>query len=160
MTYYYIKRTDGKIINYSTNINDMELTLPFMRNCFEEIFESEEEIVANPKTGELDFRSNLEDVLEEQREKEIAMLNMTRLDFIKALESIGVSWNIIKGLIEKYPNVEKELMLCSNVYRGNPLIDQMAALVDPSITHEVLDQLFIRHQFEQEFNNVESGDLQ
>lgn len=160
MTYYYIKRTDGKIINYSTNINDMELTLPFMRNCFKEIFESEEEIVANPETGELDFKSNLEDVLNEQRKREIAMLNMTRLDFIKALEKIGVSWNVVKGLFEKYPDVEKELMLCSNVYRGNPLIDQMAALVDPSITHEVLDQLFIRHQFKQEFNNIELGDLQ
>lgn len=160
MTYYYIKRTDGRIINYSTNFDDMKLTLPFMGDCLKEVFESEEEIVANPETGELDFKSNLEDALNEQREKEIAMLNMTRLDFIKALEKIGVSWNVVKGLFEKYPDVEKELMLCSNVYRGNPLIDQMATLVDPSITHEVLDQLFIRHQFEQEFSNIELGDLQ
>ena len=79
---------------------------------------------------------------EQHRKEEIGMLYMTRLDFIKALESIGISWMAIKGLMEQYPDVEKELMLCSNVYRGNPLIDQFAKKF--SVTSEQLDNLFIQ----------------
>ena len=79
---------------------------------------------------------------EQHRKEEIGMLYMTRLDFIKALESIGISWMAIKGLMEQYPDVEKELMLCSNVYRGNPLIDQFAK--NFSVTSEQLDNLFIQ----------------
>lgn len=79
-----------------------------------------------------------------QKDKEnIAMLHVTRLDFINMLEDIGISWNRIKGLMESYPEVEKQLMLCSNVYRGNPLIDQMAQLIDVNITSDILDELFI-----------------
>lgn len=70
----------------------------------------------------------------------------------------------IKGTIDDIKRYEPYSIvgdvLQNIVYRGNPLIDQMAALVDPSITHEVLDQLFIKHQFEQEFSNIELGDLQ
>lgn len=84
-----------------------------------------------------------EEINEEQhRKEEIGMLYMTRLDFIKALESIGISWMAIKGLMEQYPEVEKELMLCSNVYRGNPLIDQFAK--NFGVTSEQLDNLFIQ----------------
>lgn len=79
---------------------------------------------------------------EQHRKEEIGMLYMTRLDFIKALESIGISWMAIKGLMEQYPEVEKELMLCSNVYRGNPLIDQFAK--NFNVTSEQLDNLFIQ----------------
>jgi len=79
---------------------------------------------------------------EQHRKEEIGMLYMTRLDFIKALESIGISWMAIKGLMEQYPDVEKELMLCSNVYRNNPLIDQFAK--NFNVTSEQLDNLFIQ----------------
>ncbi len=79
---------------------------------------------------------------EQERKLEIASLCMTRLDFIKALETIGISWQTIKGLMEMYPEVEKELMMCSNVYRGNPLIDQFAQTF--GITSEQLDELFIQ----------------
>lgn len=79
---------------------------------------------------------------EQERKLEIATLCMTRLDFIKALETIGISWQTIKGLMEMYPEVEKELMMCSNVYRGNPLIDQFAQTF--GITSKQLDELFIQ----------------
>lgn len=155
---YVIFDDDNNILDH----RDDERFIPNLRRLYpnKEIIETEREITVNPLTGKFSFKDEILDDLEQERRKEIAMLNMTRLDFCKALTSLGIQWSTIKGLMEQYPQVEMELMMCSNVYRGNELLDQMAALIDPSITHEVLDQLFIRHQFEQEFNNIELGDLQ
>lgn len=81
---------------------------------------------------------------EQRRREEIMMLHMTPLDFIKAIETLGITWAQIKELMQKYPDVEKELTMCQNVYRGNPLLDQMAKILDKNITSEVLDELFIQ----------------
>lgn len=150
---YVIFDDNNKILDYRED----KRFIPNLQRMYpnKEIISTEREITVNPITGETCFKDEILDDIEEERKREIAMLNMTRLDFIKALEKIGISWDTIKGLFGKYPEVEKELMMCSNVYRGNELLDQMASLIDPSITHEVLDQLFIRHQFEQEFNNIQ-----
>lgn len=155
---YVIFDDNNKILDYREDerfIHNLQRIYPD-----KQIIATNREITVNPITGETCFRDEILDDIEEERKKEIAMLNMTRLDFCKALTSLGIQWTVIKELMEQYPQVEMELMMCSNVYRGNELLDRMAALIDPSITHEVLDQLFIRHQFEQEFNNIELGDLQ
>lgn len=158
MNYVAIDKDTQEILDYRDDerfVNRLRINYPA---C--EIIETAEEITVDPETEKYVWKKDILDKLEQERQNEIKMLYMTRLDFVKALESVGISWTTIKGLMEMYPDVEKELMMCSNVYRGNELLDQMAELVDPSITHEVLDQLFIRHQFEQEFNNIELGDLQ
>ena len=153
---YVIFDNDNNILDY----RDDEKFVSNLRKLYpdKEIVETEREITVNPLTGKFSFKDEILDDLEQERQNEIKMLCMTRLDFIKALESIGISWTTIKGLMEMYPDVEKELMMCSNVYRGNELIDQFASSF--GVSSEVLDQLFIRHQFKQEFNNIELGDLQ
>ncbi len=79
---------------------------------------------------------------QEQKEKEkIAMLSMTPLDFIKALESIGIPYTTIKQLCEENEEVDKQLRFCNMVYRGNELLDQFAKQF--GITSEQLDLLFI-----------------
>lgn len=74
-------------------------------------------------------------------EKErIGMLKMTPLDFIKALESVGVSYITIKKLCDENEEVDKQLRFCNMVYRGNELLDNLCGQF--GITSEQLDALF------------------
>lgn len=88
----------------------------------------------------------LEEVNAAKRE-ELARLCVTRLDFIKILEELGLPWSNIKAVMAQYPEVEKELTMCSNVYRGNALIDNMIPLINQAfglnITTVDLDNAFI-----------------
>lgn len=147
--YYYLKHKDtDEIVAYCEDRKMIESTLKFCPYAIKEIFETEDRIISSPVDGHIDFEENLKEELEEKEKERIKMLCMTRLDFIKALESVGISWTTIKGLMEMYPEVEKELMMCSNVYRGNPLIGQFASSF--GISSEVLDNLFITHNNESE----------
>ena len=118
MKYYARLNNDNTIMGVSnfSSPNSIEINKEIFENYQDYIFDGDSFII-NP---------DLENIKELYRKEEIGMLYMTKLDFIKSLESIGISWMAIKGLMEQYPDVEKELMLCSNVYRGNPLIDQFA----------------------------------
>lgn len=76
-----------------------------------------------------------------QREKErIAMLKMTPRDFLLAVVDMGVDYSKIKELMASNPQVEIELQYCNNVYRGNPLLDQLCG--NFGVTTEQLDKLF------------------
>ena len=76
-----------------------------------------------------------------QREKErIAMLKMTPRDFLLAVVNMGVDYLKIKELMSSNPQVEIELQYCNNVYRGNPLLDQLCG--NFGVTAEQLDELF------------------
>lgn len=95
----------------------------------------------------IDFRENdivaLKETDEElsQREKErIAMLKMTPRDFLLAVVDMGVDYTKIKELMASNPQVEIELQYCNNVYRGNPLLDQLCG--NFGVTAEQLDELF------------------
>lgn len=95
----------------------------------------------------IDFRENdivaLKETDEElaQREKErIAMLKMTPRDFLLAVVDMGVDYSKIKELMASNPQVEIELQYCNNVYRGNPLLDQLCG--NFGVTTEQLDKLF------------------
>ena len=79
----------------------------------------------------------------EEEAKRIAMLKMTPLDFIKALEEVGVSYSKIKELCNTNEEVEKQLRFCNHVYRGNPLLDQLCGLFN--VTTEQLDELFKKY---------------
>lgn len=124
---------------------------------FNNYIERKEIIVANQKIGrsikDIDNHTLL--VYEELQTNEelanidkqsILMLYVTRLDFIKILEELGLTWTNIKALMEQYPEVEKELTMCSNVYRGNSLIDPMIQIVNKTfglnITSKNLDDKF------------------
>lgn len=76
-----------------------------------------------------------------QEEKErIAMLKMTPRDFLLAVVDMGVDYSKIKELMSSNPRVEIELQYCNNVYRGNPLLDQLCEGF--GVTTEQLDELF------------------
>ena len=76
-----------------------------------------------------------------EKEKErVAMLKMTPRDFLLAITSMGVEWTAIKALMNSNPQVAIELQFCNNVYRGNPLLDQLCGQFN--ITSEQLDELF------------------
>ena len=83
---------------------------------------------------------------EDEKNARIAMLHVTRLDFINILEELGLTWSNMKAIMAQYPEVEKELTMCSNVYRGNPLIDNMIPMVNQAfglnITTVDLDNAF------------------
>ena len=76
-----------------------------------------------------------------EKEKErVAMLKMTPRDFLLAITNMGVEWTAIKALMDSNPQVAIELQCCNNVYRGNPLLDQLCGQFN--ITSEQLDELF------------------
>lgn len=79
-----------------------------------------------------------------QLEKErIQALSMTPLDFIKALEEVGVSYSQIKELCNTNEEVEKQLRFCNHVYRGNPLLDKLCGSFN--VTTEQLNELFKKY---------------
>lgn len=76
-----------------------------------------------------------------EKEKErVAMLKMTPRDFLLAITNMGIEWTAIKTLMDNNPQVAIELQFCNNVYRGNPLLDQLCGQFN--ITSEQLDELF------------------
>lgn len=77
-----------------------------------------------------------------QKEKErVAMLKMTPRDFLLACtQKLGIEWNKLKELMDTNAQVAIELQFCNHVYRGNPLLDQLAGQF--GITLEQLDNLF------------------
>ena len=79
----------------------------------------------------------------EEETKRIAMLKMTPLDFIKALEEVGVSYSQIKELCNTNEEVEKQLRFCNHVYRGNPLLDKLCGSFN--VTSEQLNELFKKY---------------
>lgn len=77
-----------------------------------------------------------------QKEKErIAMLKMTPRDFLLACtQKLGIKWTKLKELMDTNAQVAIELQFCNHVYRGNPLLDQLAGQF--GVTPEQLDNLF------------------
>ena len=74
-----------------------------------------------------------------EKEKErVAMLKMTPRDFLLAITNMGVEWSAIKALMDSNPQVAIELQFCNNVYRGNPLLDQLCGQFN--VTSEQLDE--------------------
>ena len=79
---------------------------------------------------------------QELKEKEkIARLNMTKLDFVNALEEYGITYSQIKELLANNDDAHKQWELCERVYRFNSLLDELGAIL--GITSEQLDAIFI-----------------
>lgn len=95
----------------------------------------------------IEFRENdivalkeTDEELAQREKKRIAMLKMTPRDFLLAVVDMGVDYSKIKELMASNPQVEIELQYCNNVYRGNPLLDQLCG--NFGVTAEQLDELF------------------
>ena len=77
-----------------------------------------------------------------QKEKErVAMLKMTPRDFLlDCTQKLGIEWAKLKELMDTNAQVAIELQFCNHVYRGNPLLDQLAGQF--GVTPKQLDNLF------------------
>lgn len=77
-----------------------------------------------------------------QKEKErVTMLKMTPRDFLLACtQKLGIEWTKLKELMDTNAQIAIELQFCNHVYRGNPLLDQLAGQF--GVTSEQLDNLF------------------
>lgn len=99
----------------------------------------------------VDFKIvTLEEAEEIAREKEharIMELKMTPLDFLKAIEKYGITYDMVKQFMEQNPLIERELRFCQNVYRKHPMLD---ALQEYGITSEILDNIFIQANTKEE----------
>lgn len=84
----------------------------------------------------------------DKRHQEAMEMRMTPLDFLKAIEEYGVTYDMVKQIMEANPMVERELRFCSHVYRKHPMIEQFATQF--GITSEQLDNVFIEANQEEE----------
>ena len=79
--------------------------------------------------------------LEEQNTERLMLSNMTKLDFVNALESFGVNYyEHIVPLLNANLEAKKQWDLCERVYRFNPLLDELAKGF--GITPNQLDKIF------------------
>ena len=90
---------------------------------------------------ELQAWSYSDEEIAEQKKKILMMSNMTKLDFVNALEPFGVNYyEHIVPLLESNPEAKKQWDLCERVYRFNPLLDELAKGF--GITPNQLDKIF------------------
>ena len=133
---YYIEK-NNKIVLFNENRKKIEDTMVFIPEYQDlEIKETDRPIVDFEFADTEEYQKK-----EEQKEKErVARLKMTPLDFLKCLQGIGVTYEQIKQLCDSNSQVDMELKFCNHVYRGNPLLDQLAGQFN--VTSEQLDTLF------------------
>ena len=73
--------------------------------------------------------------------EELAKSNMTKLDFVNALEPLGVNYyEHLVPLLNSNLEAKKQWDLCERVYRFNPLLDELAKGF--GITPNQLDKIF------------------
>jgi hypothetical protein len=110
-----------------------------------------EEIVVVDYLGELkdgyvdyEIYINSEEYKEKKAKEEkerLMMSNMTKLDFVNALEPFGVNYyEHIVPLLNSNLEAKKQWDLCERVYRFNPLLDELAKGF--GITPNQLDKIF------------------
>lgn len=135
---YYIEK-DNKIVLFHTDRQVLENTKRFSVDYKDtEIQETEEGYTI------VDFKLvTIEEAEQEAQQKErerVMKLHMTPLDFLKALNKIGITYETVKQIMEANPEVEMEMKFCQNVYRGHPMIEQFAQQF--GVSDETLDYIF------------------
>lgn len=131
----FIAKQGNLIVQVANSIEELEQKTAFMSDVNIEEVDTDYTLI-NGK-----FLTKEE--VDIENSKKIAMLKMTPLDFIKALEEVGVSYSQIKELCNTNEEVEKQLRFCNHVYRGNPLLDKLCGQFN--ITKEQLDELFKKY---------------
>lgn len=110
----------------------------------EEVFEVN--YLGELKDGFVDYETyiNSEEYKEKkakEEQKRLMMSNMTKLDFVNALETFGVNYyEHILPLLNSNLEAKKQWDLCERVYRFNPLLDELAKGF--GITPNQLDKIF------------------
>lgn len=88
------------------------------------------EIVENP---------DYEEIKRQKEQARIMEMRMTPLDFLKAIEQYGITYDMVKQFMEQNPLIERELRFCQFVYRKHPMLQSLS---EYGITSEILDHIF------------------
>lgn len=88
------------------------------------------EVVENP---------DYEEIKQQKEQARIMEMKMTPLDFLKAIEQYGITYDMVKQFMEQNPLVERELRFCQFVYRKHPMLQSLS---EYGITSEILDHIF------------------
>jgi hypothetical protein len=88
------------------------------------------EVVENP---------DYEEIKQQKEQARIMEMKMTPLDFLKAIEQYGITYDMVKQFMEENPLVERELRFCQFVYRKHPMLQSLS---EYGITSEILDHIF------------------
>lgn len=147
---YYINIDDGKINGGSELDNSrfatetsfqVEVSKDLYEDCMKEPLKyiySNGSIVSNP---------NYEKDKADAEHARIMEMKMTPLDFLKAIEQYGITYDMVKQFMEENPLIERELRFCQFVYRKHPMLDELATY---GITSEKLDTIFKEANKEEE----------
>lgn len=135
---YYIEK-ENKILIADDKLDRLNNTLEFMPDLQGlEILETDRNIII--VDNEFRFEDEVQERLAEIEAERVALLKMTPRDFLLALVNMGVDFKQVEQLLDENPQAKIELNYCNHIYRGNPLLDQLAPKFN--ITKEQLDQLF------------------
>ena len=135
----FIAKHNDLIILAKNTREELEQALQFM------VYDTIEE--ASEKLQLVNGKYVTEQEAKQIERDKINSLSMTPLDFIKALEKFaGITYAQVKELCDTYPEIDRELRFCQNVYRNNPMFSQEALAQLPEefrLTDEQIDNLFV-----------------
>jgi len=139
---YYIYVDNGKL-NGSSTLNNSRFNTDdnFQVEVTEELYNTFNaepdkymwngtEVVENP---------DYEEIKRQKEQARIMEMKMTPLDFLKAIEQYGITYDMVKQFMEQNPLVERELRFCQFVYRKHPMLQSLS---EYGITSEILDHIF------------------
>ena len=136
---YYIEQ-DNKIVLFDEDKQKLENTLLFTPQYKDlDIQETEEGYTIY--NYQLVTLEEAEEIKKQEEHARIMELKMTPLDFLKAIEQYGITYDMVKQFMEQNPLIERELRFCQNVYRKHPMLNSLEPY---GITSEILDNIFIQ----------------
>jgi len=138
---YYIKNKNDEIILAANDKKDLINTLIFKPELNEsDILETDENYTIYD--FELMTEEEKEKKVKAKEEDRINNLTMTPLDFIKALQTLGLTLNQINEYLESNLEVETQLKYCQNVYCR--VVKQLCPITlgEITLTCDMVESLF------------------
>ena len=132
---------NNEIIDFNCKYLDEDIvrieTTDDMYNAYLEdknkVMYSEEEIILNP---------NYEEEQAQKERERLDELSMTALDFIKVLQSFGLTLEQINAYLESNLAVKMQLTYCQNVYCGVVKALMPVTVGDITITADMIETAF------------------
>lgn len=91
--------------------------------------------------GEAVIDPDYEEKQKQKRREYLDSLKITKREMALALKDAGISYSQLKEIISQNDEAQMEWDLCTELYRSNPLLDSMGAIV--GITPDKIDEIFI-----------------
>lgn len=134
-------------MKYAVKINKNFFTIFPEDNISEGFMEISEDIYNNSdmyiwQDGELIVNPNYEEEQAQKERERLNMLSMTALDFIKALQSFGLTLEQINAYLESNLAVKMQLTYCQNVYCGIVKALMPVTVGDITITADMIETAF------------------